>query len=120
MNRPPKGLPDSQWDTEAVDTLHSVLANRNCRHTLYYLHSSSDSATSVEDLIDYIVSQDDTPDDRETIALHLSHLVLPKLEDVGYIDYQNQRDTVQYQGNALLDWYLNLITNTQSKDRCGC
>ena len=78
-----------------LDEVFSVLSNTYARYTLYYL--SDEPTTTLDQLADVVTgveaTVDDaiaTPTDREHVEIHLYHVVLPKLEDIGYIDFDSE------------------------------
>lgn len=115
MSGPPREPSDSQSDADSVNLLYSVLADESCRHTLQYLHSTPDDTVSVEDLIDYTVMQRESADNWEHAAIKFHHVILPQLEDAGYIDYDEQSNTVWYRRNSLLKWHFDRCTDTESE-----
>ena len=73
---------------------------------LRYFHSSGDDIASNDDLIEFLHTRDARPDDREQIALRLHHMALPKLADLGLLDYDARSKTVRYHDHPLLnEWW---------------
>lgn len=86
------------------DELSSALANRYCRFVLSYFTDSSDEVASVADLSATIARTIDRPD-RTSVTIQLHHAALPRLDDVGIVDYDARSETVRYRGHPRLeDW----------------
>lgn len=99
------------------EELSSALANRYCRYVLSFCTESSDAVASVADLSAAIARTNDRPD-TTTVAIQLHHSDLPRLDDVGVVDYDARSKTVRYRGHPQLeDSHLNntnsMMNNTE-------
>ena len=68
---------------------------------------------SLVELIDYLVVQEaDSVDDLDTdeVAIALYHTHLPKLADVGLIDYDVRSRTVRYRDDEAIEACLDRLT----------
>lgn len=94
----------------STDELHRLLTNSRRRLLLSYLTGRGDDPASVDDLVD-AVAERERPDPgpathRDRIAIDLHHVHLPKLADVGVIDYDPVAGTVRYDGSGELESLL--------------
>lgn len=85
---------------QAPDEVLELLSDRYIRYTLYYL--SKDPTTSLDELADIIAGWEATetdaiitPADRERIRIRLYHVILPKLDDTGYLDFDTTDHTIK-------------------------
>lgn len=94
-----------------LDTIFEVLADDNCRYVLSYLKDMSDDVASRDELASHVDSHvpDSSTEERVTIALH--HLMLPKLEDAGLLEYDPRSATVRYWGHPQLEFILAEVCN---------
>lgn len=91
----------AQTDTEQRDELLSALTNQHCRFVVRSFRDASEDDASVEDLSTAFARENDGDEDRA--ALHLHHTALPKLSDVGVVDYNARSKTVRYHGHPELE-----------------
>ena len=83
----------------SLDEVLSVLSDSHARYTLYYL--AEESTASLEELAAVVTgleaeATDDvaTAADEETVRTRLYHLVLPELDDHGYVAFDADEGTV--------------------------
>ncbi|WP_232703254.1 DUF7344 domain-containing protein [Halobacterium wangiae] len=79
------------------------MATEDRRWVLEYFQSSGDDVASIDELVDSL----DHCDDRERTALGLHHRTLPKLADLGLLDYDSRTETVRCYGHPLLSKHLD-------------
>lgn len=89
--------------------LFTALAADDRRAVLRYFHSSEDDTASIDELIEFLHASDALPDDRSQIMIRLHHVVLPKLADLDFLDYDARTETVQYCGHPLLSEALDVV-----------
>ena len=82
------------------DVLLDVLSDRYARYVLYYL--SEEPTATLEGLADTAIGLAATetgsiasPRDRDEMCVRLYHLVLPKLDDAGYIAFDSETRRVE-------------------------
>ena len=95
--------------------LVSILADRRHRRLLAYLHEKDGDAASIVELTDYlIVHEADSVDEINTdeMAISLHHKDLPKLADVGLVEYDARSQTVRYRGDETVEELFNVVANT--------
>lgn len=86
---------------DLVDELLSILANRECRATVAYLRGKPDAALHVRRLAEELSHNDTRPPDQ--LASRLHNGVLPRLDVVGAIEYNDRTNTVRYDGHHELE-----------------
>lgn len=84
----------------APDVLLDVLSDRYARYVLSHL--SDESTATLDVLADTATGlaatetgSIKTPEDREEIRVRLYHLVLPKLDAAGYLEFDSETRTVE-------------------------
>jgi hypothetical protein len=93
-------MPESLRSTSvAIDDLFDVLARPANRYALTFLLQADDHVYSHE-LVEYIIEQTDPPEGlseaeyRGQINARLLHASLPKLADIGLIDFDERRQRI--------------------------
>lgn len=108
--RPP--LPPPNVPASVFDDWLKVLSDPRCRTVLRILESTSGNLET-DDIVAGMVRQNDeasaTTSHRRTVEAELNHAVLPKLSDVGLIDYDARTKTVRYQRHPALDAWLTAV-----------
>ena len=100
---------------ETTNELLRVLANEDCRRVLACLRTRQDDTIPVRALAAQLRADDMS--DPDQLATRLHHNVLPKLEDVGVIEYDTDTDTILYVGHAELEALFDAIqTVTQPEE----
>lgn len=91
--------------TDEYDTIFRCLANRRRRLVLHQLWHSETEAVPVDTLIEVIFHRERsvTKAHRDRVGNTLYHAHLPILNDAGVVDFNKQRDTVQYKGHPILE-----------------
>ena len=101
----------------SLDTTLEILADHDRRAVIDYLRDDADRTATVEELANYLVSQrvekaDERPSsDRVQTMLH--HIHVPKLVDVGLVDYDARNEEIRYWGSERLERWHERI---QSRD----
>lgn len=104
-------------DPSSLDDAFRALAASRRRAICRYFRSSGDDVADFDDLVEFVVEAeraeraDDRPDHRKEVAVDLHHVHLPQLSDVGVVEFDPVRGSVQYSGSAALDLLLGEITN---------
>lgn len=85
---------------QSFDACLQLVADSRRRRTVQQLRHADDGKTTVDDLVDRLHSGEPVSDvDRQRLAIQLSHVHLPKLDDHGVVEYDRESGTVQYQPN---------------------
>ena len=84
-------------DTD-IDDLFTILSSRHRRYVLSYLQSMDDAVAELPELVEWVLTQkaDCENDHQETVAGALHHIHLPKLAEVGLIDYDAPSNTIRF------------------------
>lgn len=89
-------------DPGSLDAAFEVLADPERRRVLYYLREHD--RAPVAELADVVAGwlaasrsgRAGTPREHETVEIALRHSHLPKLVDAGFVEYDRERDVVEY------------------------
>ncbi|MFC4450200.1 DUF7344 domain-containing protein [Halorussus aquaticus] len=110
--------------SEKLDAAFDLLADPLRREALSHLRAvenedrDGESDLELSSLADAIAAER-TPDDGDTdarsLAFHLHHSHLPKLESHGVVTYDSERRTVRYRGHAWLDEWLDHVERVASE-----
>lgn len=93
---------------EHLDGLFRVLADERCRLTLWYLDARTDGVARVDELVAYIVEVGSVTDE-ERARVQFHHVVLPRLYDHGFVEYDQRSRTVKYRRRPRLERILDAI-----------
>lgn len=99
----------SPLSSEAVDEFLRVLAHERCRFVLYYFARHSTEAATIDDLTDFIHDQNQRHVDPKRIRTRLHHVTLPRLADVGVLEYDARSNTARYRGQPTLEVWVNHV-----------
>lgn len=98
------------------DAILSAVADEHRRAVIDALNSASNSTLGYEALVDHVadrVSDEDaereSDEHRQRIRIQLHHAHLPKLDEVGVIDYEAETRHVQFVGGELEQELLTLV-----------
>lgn len=102
----------------SADAVFDILSHPGQRYVLTYLLQSS-GTVSLQTLIDYAASESDVAADsysRRNIVIELTHTVLPKLADNGFIEYDRERQLVEpTELTAIVEPYLRIALVQQER-----
>jgi hypothetical protein len=85
------------------------------RTLLYHLKDRGTGTIPLDDLVDAVATREraiparDTPDSVESVRVSLVHAHLPRLADLGILDYDAESSTVEYYGNPALESFLRYV-----------
>lgn len=97
--------PGSTTQTLSDSTVFDAVSNERRRHVLYYL-DERDNDVAMDSLVDWIASMEVgaservADEHRERIATALHHAHLPRLADIGVIEYDQAARTVTFGEHA--------------------
>lgn len=96
----------------SLDALLEVLMNKDRRVALQYLRDRSHRAVTTDELVDGMRTGRTSDRTSHQTALVLHHMIIPKLEDVGAVEYDARSEMIRYQGQphpeALLDCAISV------------
>lgn len=101
-------LADRDDVSNALDAAFDLLATERRRNALYCLREADDPVPLLE-LADRVADREDEPpsDGRERVAISLSQVHLPKLDDAGVVDFDPQDRYVVHRGDPIVDRFLD-------------
>lgn len=90
-------------DPATIDRVYSALATETRRAVLAYFDASDTQTASLDDLTEYIATRQSgaAARTRDQVKMRLHHVGLPKLDDVGFIDYDARTTTVRYRERSV-------------------
>jgi hypothetical protein len=86
----------------SLGTAFRLLAVPVRRQICYYLREPNQHVASVDELVEHVDSENETPDSREQIRVVLVHTHLPKLANYGVIEYDSRSKMVRYRDGSCL------------------
>ena len=92
--------------TLSIDELHTVLDSDARRQTLHFFDDREQGVATLEELADYLVERENRFEDTERAKVVLHHVALPKLADVGVLDYDPRTNTTRHRGHTRLESLL--------------
>lgn len=105
---------------ERTDEVLNILAHRHCWTVLHYFHRNSTDTATAADLTRFTCKQTQQVTEPSTIETHLHHATLPRLDDVGIIEYDSRSTTAVYRGHPEVDEWLNhLVEQEEISDVFG-
>lgn len=102
----------SRMSGDSLDTLFTALANEQRRQVLQYFQTAANSTASVEELITHTLETGAEDKSHEQLELTFHHITLPKLADLGVIEYDARSQTVRYRGSPVLERALTVMDET--------
>lgn len=93
-------------DDTTVDATLKALADEERRTVVQYLAVEVDGQATFDELVEYVDTGCSKNHPTETVRARLYHTALPTLEASNLIAYESERETVQYQSNALAEHVL--------------
>jgi hypothetical protein len=99
----------------SFDQTLDLVSDPRRRTLLYQLKDVGSGTVGFDDLVDAVVDREtsiparDPPESREAVRVSLAHAHLPRLADLGIVEYDPATDTVQYHGNPALESFLRYV-----------
>lgn len=97
-----------------LDSVFDAFADQRRRLVIGYLREAPDGVASYDDLVDYVSKHVLDTKGSEKLKNQLHHVTLPKLENVGVIEYDRRSETVRYQSLYLVDGLAEFIEDIES------
>lgn len=95
---------------EPLNAVFEALCNERRRYLLYYLNRQPRKVAEFDELVEYVTVLETAgnPDDgaRKHVEASLHHIHLPKLADLGFIEYDARSQTVRRWGYPSFDEWL--------------
>lgn len=90
-----------------ADDIHELLADRQRRHALAYLHDKPEDVATREELASHVSSRHPESPSEEYVVAELHHVSLPKLEDAGLLEYDPRSGAVRFYGHPEIGHFLD-------------
>ncbi|WP_449272122.1 DUF7344 domain-containing protein [Halorubrum lipolyticum] len=103
-----------KYTTEKINQRFALLDQYERRCIIYFLQETETGHVSISDLVNHLQRQDQTPGERDKLAIALRHSHLPKLGTIDTFDFDPRSETVRYDGDELLEALLEPISETHS------
>jgi len=102
-----------------LDAYLQLVAHQHRRKLLTQLRREGNGKTSIDDLVERLHEDGSVPahgprSDREQLAIQLYHSHLPKLADLGIIEYDLERGTIEYQPDEQIEAVLDSLPHEVS------
>jgi hypothetical protein len=119
-------LQEEQFDDEEIslDDAFDVLRNRRRRDVLMYLAAEDDNTATLSDLAEQVAAKENdidraelTSTQRKRVYIGLYQCHLPKMDDLGVVDYDQDRGTVVLEEDSKLLSYLPEAGDTDDDDQ---
>lgn len=88
---------------ERLDELFEALADTQRRQVVRYFQRTEDDVASIDDLVDFAIETGSTEATRPQLEQTFRHLTLPKLADLGVVEYDTRSGAVRYHGSPALE-----------------
>ncbi|GAA0679247.1 ArsR family transcriptional regulator [Natronoarchaeum mannanilyticum] len=94
----------------SLDATFDALADAERRTILHYLTDAADHEATVDELVSHITQQEashtgELPS-RDSIEMRLHHIHLPKLVEVGLVEYDTRTEQLRYWSDDRLETWL--------------
>ena len=99
------------WISDVFETL----SDEHRRYALYYLRTAPGGEASVDALLDAVSTTlaENRDESRDRVMTSLVHSGLPKLADVGLIEYGGNRETIRFPGDPLVEMLLDVTAGRE-------
>lgn len=106
----------STHSTEAIDERFRLLGQHERRCLLRFLGAAETDRVSIDEVVSHLQERDPAPDERDRLAVALYHNHLPRLAEIGAIQFDADSGTVRYDGDELLDALLESSSTRDGSD----
>lgn len=99
----------------SFDQTLGLISDARRRTLLYWLKDRGSGTVALDDLVEAVVTREtaiparDAPESRDAVRVSLAHAHLPKLADLGIVEYDPDGTTVRYHGNPALESFLRYV-----------
>jgi len=100
------------YTTEEINQRFDLLEQYERRCIIHFLQEAEPVHASTSDVVSHLQKQDSMPDERDKLKVVLHHHHLPKLATIDAFDFDSHSETVQYDGDELLEALLEPIPET--------
>lgn len=100
---------NTDLQSDALDAVLNTLRHRHSRAVCHYFRYYSTEVASVDDLVRFICGRDEQATDENCVEIRLHHVILPKLADAEFIDYDFRSETVRYREPEVVEAWLDHV-----------
>lgn len=100
----------------ALDESLAALKSCHRREILYELDDAESDLVDLDELVDAKLAVDPGATDREEVIANLHHSQLPKLDEMGWIDFDRRSGTVRYRPESIPTEMLNFYRSMEEPD----
>jgi len=99
----------------SFDQTLALISDARRRTLLYWLKDRGSGTVAFDDLVEAVVTREtaiparDVPESRDSVRVSLAHAHLPKLADLGIVEYDPDGNTVRYHGNPALESFVRYV-----------
>ncbi|WP_338738543.1 DUF7504 family protein [Haloplanus salilacus] len=99
----------------SFDQTLDLISDARRRTLLYWLKDRGSGTVAFDDIVEAVVTREtsiparEAPESRDSVRVSLAHAHLPKLADLGIVEYDPDGATVQYHGNPALESFLRYV-----------
>lgn len=111
-------------DEITLDETFDILRNRRRRDVLVYLSGAEDNSATLSDVAEHVAAKENGIDEaqlsstqRKRVYIGLYQCHLPKMDDVGVVEYDQDRGTVTLDGGSRLFTYLPEAADETGRSR---
>jgi predicted transcriptional regulator len=97
-----------------LDAILDVLTSRHRRDILYHLEDAETEVLRLAELVDAVQAGNPDPTNREAVMANLHHVQLPKLNEIGWIEYDFRSRTIRYRPEFVPGTILRFVRSTES------
>ncbi|WP_224332990.1 DUF7344 domain-containing protein [Haloprofundus halobius] len=94
----------------------SALSDQQCRRLLGYLHEKDGDIVSLGELTEYLAGGEaDSIEEfgTDNVAISLHHIHLPKLANIGLVEYDTRNRTVRYRGHEEVERAFDCLAHEE-------
>lgn len=121
-------FPHDTVPSTRLDAIFATLADRRRRYLLYCLTRDAAEVRELSELAADVAAVEEAADGSvggpkpRAVETDLHHRQLPRLADVGLIDYDTRQGTVRFTGSPTLETWVDLARQKEAVDVCssGC
>ncbi|WP_254274474.1 DUF7344 domain-containing protein [Haloarcula marina] len=100
--------------THSLDACLQLVADPHRRRIIHHLRHEATGTTTVDELVEQFHRsgsdfKDGPPQDRESLAIQLHHVHLPKLADHDVVEYEHRSGSVRYRPDEQVETVLDSL-----------
>lgn len=92
------------------EEIHSILSSEERRHVVRFFEGREGNLATLDELADFLLDRVDGFDDSSEVKIVLHHSTLPKLDDIGAVEYDYRTNVTRYYGQSRLTKLVSVAT----------